>query len=84
MLAYYHMQMRSGEATNTNFIVFGLTRSELEPTIYNTGGKHANHYTTGFSAKHAALWRKSKDWMTRNQDNMSTWGDMSICGLLFQ
>ena len=37
----------SGEATNTNFIVFGLlTRPELEPTVYRTQGKHANHYTT--------------------------------------
>ena len=35
----------SGEATNTNFIVFGLTRPELEPTIYRTRGQHANHYT---------------------------------------
>ena len=38
--------MRSGEAINTNFIVFGLIRSELEPTIYYTRCKHANHYTT--------------------------------------
>ena len=36
----------SGEATNTNFIVFGLTRSGLEPMIYRTRGEHANHYTT--------------------------------------
>ena len=34
------------EATNTNFIVFGLTRPALEPTIYRTRGDHANHYTT--------------------------------------
>ena len=34
------------EATNTNFIVFGLTRSGLKPTIYHTRGEHANHYTT--------------------------------------
>jgi hypothetical protein len=34
------------EATNINFIVFGLTWSELEPTIYHTWGKNANHYTT--------------------------------------
>jgi len=26
----------SGEATNTNFIVFGLIRLRLEPTIYRT------------------------------------------------
>jgi hypothetical protein len=29
-----------------------------------------------FSAKHAALRRKSKDWLNRNQDNVSEWGDM--------
>ena len=38
----------------------------------------------GFSTKPAALRRKSKDWLTRNQDNVSEWGDMSISGLLFQ
>ena len=37
-----------------------------------------------FSAKHAALRRKSKDWWARNQDNVSEWVDMSICGLLLQ
>ena len=37
-----------------------------------------------FSAKHAALRRKGKDWLARNQDNVSDWGDMSIRGLLFQ
>ena len=37
-----------------------------------------------FFAKHAALSRKSKDWLARNRDKVSEWGDMSICGLLFQ
>jgi hypothetical protein len=37
-----------------------------------------------FSAKHAALRRKSKDWLARNQNNVSEWDDMSIRGLLFQ
>ena len=32
------------KATNTNFIVFGLTRLLLEPTIYCTEDEHANHY----------------------------------------
>ena len=36
-----------------------------------------------FSAKYAAFRRKSKHWLARNQDNVSDWGDMSICGLLF-
>ena len=31
---------------------------------------------------HAALRRKSKDWLARNRDNMSELGNMSICGLL--
>ena len=39
--------MLSGEATNTDFIVFGLNRPGLEPTIYRTGGEKATHYTTG-------------------------------------
>ena len=34
-----------------------------------------------FSAKHAALTSKSKDWLVRNQDNVS--GHMSTRGLLF-
>ena len=37
-----------------------------------------------FSAKYAALKRKSKDWMVQNQDNVSEWSDMYIRGLLFQ
>jgi hypothetical protein len=36
------------------------------------------------STKHAALRRKSKDWLAQNQDNVSEWGNMSIRGLLFQ
>ena len=44
-------------------------------------------YTIGvccFSAKHAALRRKIKDWLARNQDNVSEWSDMSTRGQLFQ
>jgi hypothetical protein len=37
-----------------------------------------------FSAKHAAYRRKSKDWLARNQDNVSEWGNMSIRKLIFQ
>ena len=38
--------MLGGEATNYQFVVFRLTQSGLEPTIYCTQGEHANHYTT--------------------------------------
>ena len=37
-----------------------------------------------FSTKHAALRRKSNDWLARNQNNVSQWSDMYIRGLLFQ
>ena len=48
---------------------------------------HTKDYKIGiccFSAKHAALKRKSKDWLARNQNNVSEWGDMSTSRLLFQ
>ena len=35
-----------------------------------------------FSTKHVALRRKSKDWLARNQDNVSEWGGMSVHRLL--
>ena len=31
-----------------------------------------------FPAKHAALMSKNKDWLARNQNNVSEWGDMSV------
>ena len=37
-----------------------------------------------FSPKHPALRRKSKDWLVRNQTNVSEWSDISTCELLFQ
>jgi len=46
-----------------------------------------NDYEIGiycFSAKHAALKNKSKDWLSQNQNNVSEWSDMSTCRLLFQ
>jgi hypothetical protein len=37
-----------------------------------------------FSSKHAALRRKSKDWLAQNQNNVSEWNDMFTRRLLFQ
>jgi hypothetical protein len=37
-----------------------------------------------FSAKNVALWIKSKDWLARNQNNISERSDRSTSGLLFQ
>jgi hypothetical protein len=51
------------------------------------GSSQTKDYEIGiccFSAKHAALRRKSKDRLTRNQDNVFEFCDMSTRGLLFQ
>jgi hypothetical protein len=67
-------------------IVSGLALSvvdcEFEPQSSQT-----KDYKIGlccFSTKHAALRIKSKDWLVKNQDNVSEWNDMSTCELLFQ
>ena len=55
------------------FILFLLCSSQVK--------SQTNDYKIGiccFSANHAALRSKSKDWLTRNQDNVSEWGGMSI------
>ena len=36
-----------------------------------------------FSAKHTTLWNKGKDWLSRNQNNVSEWSDMSTNRMLF-
>ena len=37
-----------------------------------------------FSTKHAALKRESKDWLVRNQNNVSELSGMAHHGLVFQ
>ena len=37
-----------------------------------------------FFTMSSALKSKSKDWLARNQDNVSEWSDMSTSRLLFQ
>ena len=63
-------------------MVIMLTSSSVDRGFEHRSG-HTKDYKIGifcFSAKHVALRRKSKDWLARNQDNASEWGDMSICG----
>ena len=70
--------------TASVFSVVSSTEEDhgFEPRLY-----HTKDYKIGmccFSARHAALRSKSKDWLALNQNNVSEWGDMSIRGLLFQ
>jgi hypothetical protein len=54
-------------------------------SVVDCGFKHqssqAKDYNIGicyFTVKYIALWRKSKDWLAWNKDNVSEWEDMSI------
>ena len=66
----------------------GIMVSELALSAVDRGleprSGQAKDYIYCFSAKYAALRRKIKYWLARNQDNVSEWGNMSIRGLLFQ
>jgi hypothetical protein len=71
--------------------ISGVMVSVLASSVVDRGFEprsgQTKDYKTGiccFSAKHAALRSKSKDWLARNQNNVSEWSDMSIHGLLFQ
>jgi hypothetical protein len=44
-LLLFNIVWRS-EAENTNWMVFGLTQSEIDPTTYYTQSENSNHYTT--------------------------------------
>ena len=63
-----------------------LASSEVDRGFEPKSGrtKDCNINICCFSAKHAALRSKSKDWLARNQNNVTQWSDMSIGGLLFQ
>ena len=67
-----------------------MTFSVLASSAVDLGFEHTSgqtkDYKVGiayFSAKHAALRRKNKDWLARNHNNVSERSDMSTLGLLF-
>jgi hypothetical protein len=54
--------------------------SGFEPRPGQT--KYYNNCILDFSAKNAALKKKSKAWFARNQVNVSEWSDMSTYGIV--
>ena len=48
------------------------------PVEPQTGQTNDYNSISCFSAQHAVLRRKSKDWLAQNQGNVSEWSDMSI------
>ena len=68
-------------------ILFSVLTSSMVDRGFESRSGQTKDYKIGicfFSAKHAALRRKSKDWLAQNQNNMSEWSGMSTRGLLFQ
>ena len=63
-------------------VMISVVDRGFEPHLGQT--KDNSIFISCFSAKHAALRRKSKDWFARNQNSLSEWSDMSTRGLLFQ
>jgi hypothetical protein len=66
--------------------MISVLTSSAEDRGFEPRSGQTKDYTIGicfFSTKHAALRRKGKDWLDRNQNNVSEWGNMSTCGLLF-
>ena len=63
-----------------------LVSSAVDRGFEPRSGQSKDYYIAicCLSAKHAALRRKSKDWLARNQDNVFEWDNMSIRGLSFQ
>ena len=76
---------------NQKHRIGGVMVCVLASSAVDRGFEHqagqTKYYKIGiccFSAKHAALRRKSKDWLARNQNNVSEWSDISKRELLFQ
>ena len=68
----------------------GVMVSVVTPSAVDRGLEPQSDQSTEYKLvcvasplKHAALMSKSKDWLARNQNTVSEWGDMSIHGLLY-
>jgi hypothetical protein len=91
--AIYPLPRTIIQITNDNSIFRkeGITISALASSAVNRGfqsqsspTKDSNIDICCFSAKHAALRRKSNDCLARNQDNVYDWSNMPSRRLLFQ
>ena len=68
-------------------VMVSVHASSAVDCIFELQSGHTKDYAIGiccFSAKYAALRGRRKDWLARNQNNVSEWIDMSTRVLLFQ
>ena len=73
-----NLETQNKNTQNSHNCISGVMVSVLASSAVGHGFEpwlgHTKDYENGiccFSAKHTALRRKSKDWLARNQDNMS-------------
>ena len=84
---YNYMSGKAEIVLNIVYVLVGLKILITAAVAHWLASALSKDYTIGicsFSAKHAALRRKTKDWLAQNQDNVSGWGDMRIRGLFCQ
>ena len=68
-------------------VMVSVLASSVVNRVFEPQSGQTKDYETGiccFSAKHAALRRKSKEWLALNLNNVPEWSGMSTRGLLFQ
>ena len=83
---YFRTSLTSLDSSIGGVMVRVLASSTVDRGFQPRSGQ-TKEYEIGIcclSDKQAALRRKGKYWLARNQANVSEWGDMSIRGLLFQ
>jgi hypothetical protein len=71
---------------NVGAVMVSLLASSAVDRGFEPRSGQTKDYKIGicyFSAEHAALRRKSKYWLVRNQNNVSEWSDCNICLQLF-
>ena len=74
-------------SNRTGGVMVGMLASSMVDRGFKSRSDQTEDNKIGiccFSAKHAALRRNNKDWLAQNHDNVSDWGNMSTCRLLFQ
>ena len=86
MQKVYYTCYKNSKTDLGGVIVSVLAISAVDRGFEPRSGQTKDHKIgiCGFSAKHAALERKRKDWLALNQVNVSELGDIFICRLLFQ
>ena len=74
-------------ANRIGWVMISVLATSVVDRGFERGSSQAKDYDIGiccFSTKHEVLRSKTTDLLTRNQNNVFEWSDMSTRGLLFQ